>query len=90
MTRPLAFEERSEAVAVENRRRLALEAAVSVLEAFGVVAERPVTLADSRDAELESLTRELAVAAHLSRLGAPIVVPAGASPRGRTAGATSP
>ena len=34
-----------------------------------------------RDAELESLTRELAVAAHLSRHGAPIVAPAaGLSP----------
>ena len=29
-----------------------------------------------RDAELESLTRELAVATHLSRLGAPVVAPA--------------
>jgi hypothetical protein len=76
---------------------------VSVARAVGVVAERPVILADSnntivwlapapivakvgasrfRDAELESLTRELAVAAHLSRHGAPIVAPAGGLPAG--------
>jgi hypothetical protein len=35
-----------------------------------------------RDAELESLTRELAVAAHLSQHGAPIVPPAGDLPAG--------
>jgi len=35
-----------------------------------------------RDAELESLTRKLAVAAHLSRHGAPIVAPAGGIPAG--------
>jgi hypothetical protein len=102
MTDPADFEARSECVAAEKRSRLALEAAVSVVESLGVVAERPVILADSnntivwlapapivakvgtshfRDAELESLTRELAVAAHLSSHGAPIVAPAaGLSP----------
>ena len=35
-----------------------------------------------RDAELESLTRELAVATHLSRLGAPVVAPAANLPAG--------
>ena len=91
------------AEAAEKRRGRALEAAVSVVETLGVVAERPVILADSnntivwlapapivakvetshfRDAELESLTRELAVAAHLSRHGAPIVPPAGDLPAG--------
>jgi len=98
MTDPADFEARSECVAAEKRRGRALEAAVSVVESLGVVAERPVILADSnntivwlaptpivakvgtshfRDAELESLTRELAVAAHLARHGAPIVAPAG-------------
>jgi hypothetical protein len=98
MTDPPDFEARSECVAAEKRRGLALEAAVSVVESLGVFAERPVILADSnntivwlapapivakvgtshfQDAKLESLTRELAVAAHLSRLGAPIVAPAG-------------
>ena len=81
----------------DQRRRLALEAAVGVAASLGVVAERPAILADSnntivwlapapivakvgtshfRDAELVSLARELAVAAHLSRLGAPVVAPA--------------
>ena len=102
MTDPADFEARSECVAAERRWGRALEAAVSVAGAVGVVAERPVILADSnntivwlapapivakvgtshfRDAELESLTRELAVAAHLSQHGAPIVAPAaGLSP----------
>src|SRR5262247_2566735 len=96
MTDPANFEAQS--VAAEKRRGCALEAAVSVVESLGVVAERPVILADSnntivwlapapivakvgtshfRDAELESVTRELAVAAHLSRLGAPVIAPAG-------------
>jgi hypothetical protein len=99
MTQPLDSEERSERTAAEKRRGRALEAAVSVVEALGVVTERPAILADSnntivwlapaaivakvgtshfRDAELESLTRELAVAAHLSRLGAPVVAPSAA------------
>ena len=103
MTDPADFEARSECVAAERRWGRALEAAVSVAGAVGVVAERPVILADSnntivwlapapivakvgtshfRDAELESLTRELAVAAHLSRHGAPIVPPAGDLPAG--------
>src|SRR5262249_59863799 len=98
MTDPADFEARSDGVAAEKRRGRALEAAVSVVESLGVVAKRPVILADSnntivwlapapivakvgtshfRDAELESLTRELAVAAHLARHGAPIGAPAG-------------
>jgi hypothetical protein len=97
MTDPLDADERKESAQVERRRILALEAAVSVAEALGVVAESPAILADSnntivwlapapivakvgtshfRDAQLESLTRELAVASHLSRLGAPVVAPA--------------
>ena len=97
-------DERSEwAAAVEGRRDLALEAAVSVADALGVGAERPTILADSnntivwlapapivakvgtshfRDAELESLARELAVAAHLTGLGAPVVAPARGLPAG--------
>ena len=97
MTDPLDADERKESAEVERRRILALEAAVSIAEALGVVVESPAILADSnntivrlapapivakvgtshfRDAELESLTRELAVASHLSRLGAPVVAPA--------------
>jgi hypothetical protein len=84
------------AAAVEERRDLALAAAVSVADTLGVGAERPAILADSnntivwlapapivakvgtshfRDAELESLARELAVSAHLSGLGAAVVAP---------------
>jgi phosphotransferase family enzyme len=91
-------DERNEwAGVVEERRDLALEAAVGVADALGVRAGRPAILADSnntivwlapapivakvgtshfRDAELESLARELAVATHLSGLGAPVVAPA--------------
>jgi hypothetical protein len=87
----------SEGRAAEERRGLALEAALSVAARVGLVVDQPAILADSnntivllspspvvakvgtshfRDAELESLRRELAVAAHLSGLGAPVVAPA--------------
>lgn len=87
----------SDGRAAEERRGLALEAAMSVAARLGVVADQPAILADSnntivllspapivakagtshfREAELESLTKELAVAAHLTDLGAPVVAPA--------------
>jgi hypothetical protein len=80
----------------EERRRLAIEAAVDVAEEFGLGVERPRVLKDSnntivhlapaavvakvgtshfRDARLESLERELAVAAHLVEREAPVIAP---------------
>jgi hypothetical protein len=84
-------------VTPEERRRLAIQAAVGVADALGVVARRPTILKDSNntivhlapapivakvgtshfgDAKLESLERELAVAAHLAEREAPAIAPA--------------
>lgn len=81
----------------EERKRLAIQAAVDVADAFGIDVERPRVLKDSnntivhlaptavvakvgtshfRDAKLESLERELAVAAYLIEREAPVVAPA--------------
>ncbi len=80
----------------EERRRLAIEAALGVAGELGIGAEGATTLKDSnntivklvpapivakvgtshfRDARLESLERELAVATHLADSGAPVVRP---------------
>jgi hypothetical protein len=84
-------------VSREERRRLAVEAAVAVADALGVVVERAVVLKDSnntivhlvpaplvakvgtshfREAQRESLERELAVAAYLAERKAPVIAPA--------------
>jgi Phosphotransferase enzyme family len=83
-------------VRAEERRRLAVEAAIGVADALGVIADRPRILKDSnntivhvapapvvakvgtshvRDVELESLDRELAVAAFLVEREAPVIAP---------------
>src|SRR5262245_39595763 len=49
MTHPPYSEERRERGAAEKRRGRALEAAVSVARAVGIVSERPVILADSNN-----------------------------------------
>jgi hypothetical protein len=81
----------------EERRRLAIQAAVDVAEELGIDVERPRVLKDSnntlvhlapaamvakvgtshfREAKLESLERELAVATYLVGRDAPVVAPA--------------
>jgi len=83
-------------VTAEERRRLAIAAALGVAEELGIGVERPRVLSDSnntivhlapaaevakvgtshfRDAKLESLERELAVAAYLVEREAPVVAP---------------
>jgi Phosphotransferase enzyme family len=81
-----------ERVTAQERRRLAIEAALAVAGELGIGAEGATILKDSnklvpvpivakvgtshfRDARLELLERELAVATHLADSGAPVVRP---------------